>query len=265
MKKKARWRLAAALALIMLVCAGYLVHRAVQTRQSAQDYQNAEKFAGVPRRTSPPTPSAAPEETAPPDPWALALDETDLDALREVNPDVIGWICIPDTDLNYPLMFNGDNSYYLTHSWSGKRNAGGSIFLEKECSPDLSDFNTIIYGHRMTNTTMFGTLRFFADEAFWREHPSVYLVSDQWVYRCDIFAVYETDVRSLTYRLRVTEDADKREFLDYALESAAYETGIVPAPEDQVLTLSTCVDMGQSDYRWVVQAVFTSKMERQQS
>lgn len=261
MKKKQRVVLAVVMLLVLAAMLGVFAHKAMEERAGIEDYEWAAGIAGV-VVSLPPQETPAPEETPPPDPQALALLEVDLDALREVSGDVVGWICIPDTDLSYPLMFSGDNSYYLNHTWSGERNAGGAIFLEEMCAPDLSDFNVIIYGHRMNNTTMFGTLKFYAEQDFWQEHPSVYLVDDGGVSRYDIFSAYEVGVREPTYRLHLTEEEEKREFVDFCVGRSEIETGIVPELDGQVLTLSTCVNLGQSDYRWVVQGSLAARVER---
>lgn len=264
MGKKTRAVLTAVLAAVFLLCAAVTAWHLLQYWKGHSDHQEAERIAGLPsaQPTPSPTPTISPE-TAPPEPAppqpeplpeeAAALEQVDLGALREVNPEVIGWICIPETDLNYPLMFSGDNSYYLNHTWSKERNAGGAIFLEQECAPELSDFNVIIYGHRMGNSTMFGSLAYYEEEEYWRNHPSVYLVTDGWVYRYDVFAAYKTGVRTSTYRLRLVEEEEKREFIDFCMGKAVYPTGITPTPDGQVLTLSTCTGLGASPDRWVVQ------------
>ena len=264
MGKRTRAALTAVLAAVFLLCAAVTAWHLFQSWKSYSDRQEAERVAGLPSAQPTPlpmptlSPETAPPETASPLPEPLpeeaaALEQVDLDALREVNPEVIGWICIPETDLNYPLMFSGDNSYYLNHTWSKERNAGGAIFLEQECDPELSDFNVIIYGHRMGNSTMFGSLAYYEEEEYWRDHPSVYLVTDGWVYRCDVFAAYKTGVRTSTYRLRLTEEEEKQEFIDFCTGRAAYSTGITPTTDGQVLTLSTCTGLGASPDRWVVQ------------
>ena len=96
------------------------------------------------------------------------LAELDLAALQGVNPDVKGWIVIPDTPLSYPLLQGGNNQYYLNHTWQGNRNPMGAIFLDSNAGP--GDFSTLIYGHRMHNETMFGSLAEYRDLEYWRAH-----------------------------------------------------------------------------------------------
>ena len=167
---------------------------------------------------------------------------------------MVGWISIPGTALSYPFLFSGDNQYYLNHTWSGQRSSAGAVFLEQACSPELTGFNTILYGHRMNNDTMFGSLGFYDDLEFWRAHPSVYLTTDAGVYRYDIFAAAQVGVRDITYALYVDDPELRRQVIAFALEHSAISTGVVPTEDDQLLTLSTCTGPGASPHRWVVQA-----------
>lgn len=259
MKKRGQIVLTAILALVLAVSLVFLVRSERENSRLAQAYAEAQAMISAPSPEPTPTPEPEPEPTPEPDPWAKALAGIDLDILRQKNQEVIGWIQIPGTELSYPLMYSGDNAYYLNHTWMGEPNAGGAIFLEEKCAPDLSDFNVIVYGHRMANTTMFGTLRLYREEDFLRAHPRVYLVDDQWVYCYDIFSVHETGLQDQTYRLYLTEEEDKRAYVDYCAGCTDYETGVTPTGEDPVLTMSTCVGLGPSDYRWVVQGVLGEK------
>ena len=174
-------------------------------------------------------------------------------ALREVNPDVLGWIRIPDTKVDYPLLQGEDNDFYLQHTWDKTPNSVGSIFMEHLNSPDLMDYNTIIYGHNMNNGSMFSALQDFALQSHWQTHPYVYIVTDAGVYRYEIFAFSQASVESLTYGLNPALDHTKENFLDLSLENSRIDTGIRPAITDRILTLSTCSGMDYSS-RYVLQA-----------
>jgi sortase B len=192
-------------------------------------------------------------ETIPKDPVMDDLAQIDLAALREVNPDVVGWIIIPDTDINYPLMQGEDDDFYLNHTWKGDKNSVGSIFLEYLCSPDLTGDNTIIYGHNMANGSMFADLRNYAVKDFWKRSPFVYIVTDEGIFRYDIIAAYKADVDSLTYGVEFPTEDSKANFLRYIRQESEFDTGIVPQVQDRILTLSTCYGTA-NEFRWVVQA-----------
>ena len=190
------------------------------------------------------------------------LLETDLSALQQVNEDVLGWICIPDTPLSYPLLQAEDNQTYLTRAWDRTPNSGGSVFLECKSSPDFSDFNTIVYGHRMKNDSIFGSLRYYRDQAYLESHPCVYIVTAGDVRRYEIFSAYEAPVVSSTYRLYIEDAAGKQAALEYFVSSSVLESVLTPTVDDQILTLSTCTGTGTYHSRWVVQAVLTACWER---
>ena len=273
MKPKFRKALAALLAVICAVCLGRTALQLVQYRQGDETYAQAQELAGLP--DLPDLPAAdvtdgsgeasgsagaggdgeAPEEVPVwQDPYAQALKDMDFSALRQQNPDVLGWILIPGTRVSYPVVQGTDNSYYLNHTWRGGKNSVGAIFMECRNSSDLSDFNTIIYGHRMNNRSMFGTLSQYKSRSYWQAHPYVYLTDDSGTHRYEIFAAGEVSVDSDVYRLGLRSDSSRQSFLDSCLALSALNTGVTPHTYDKVLTLSTCTGNGHAT-RWVVQAV----------
>ena len=176
--------------------------------------------------------------------------------------DVLGWITIPDTVISYPLMKAKDNQEYLYQTWDGKYSKFGSIFLECRNSHDLSDFNTLIYGHNMLTDDMFGTLLEYADQSHYESHPSVYVVTDSGVRRYDIFSAYEANVISDTYRLVFEDDARRQSALELYTSSSVLDTGLIPGVTDSILTLSTCTGRGTANLRFVVQAVLAEEVLR---
>lgn len=250
--KKNIYRLSVCLlALILLGSGGYLLWKHLDYQRGAEDYAAAAEIAAVPPLRTPSLPEAPGEDLpAPQD----QLADVDLDSLREINGDVLAWIVIPDTVLSYPVVQCGDNQYYLNRTWQDKRSSVGAIFMDCECSPDFGGFNTIIYGHRMNNESMFGVLHSYENVDFWREHPAVYIVTDGGVQVYDIFAAFEVGVQEIVYRLDVEESGLEQEWIDFSLEHSVIDTEVVPGPEGRMLTLSTCTGRGHAT-RWVVQAV----------
>lgn len=246
------------LVIICLVCLGVLGYRAYDLHVGHGSNEQALDLAKIPELA--PTDPNETDDTAgavdDSDPISRTLAEMDLSALQQVNPDVIGWIYIPNTVVSYPMLIGVDNQEYLRHTWQKEYSTMGSIFLECNSRPDLSDFNTIIYGHRMRDMSMFACLQYYNDKTYWAEHPSVYVVSDLGVYRYDIYASYETSVRSPIYELYVTDPVRKGEIIQFGLNNSVIDTGIVPTAEDQIVTLSTCPSRGTAT-RWIVQGVLT--------
>lgn len=250
--KTVRTVLIAVLAAVFAVSLAGVFRAQMEYRQGAEDYSAAQDVAGLPEST---VPEELPQEPEEEDPVADTLRATDLAALQAVNEDVIGWIQIPDTVISYPLMQGTDNDLYLEHTWDLKFNAVGAIFADYRNSRDLSDFNTVIYGHNMRDDSMFGSLHNFKDPEFLSTHPYVYLADESGCRRYQIFAAYEVSVSSAeSYQIGFADEADRQTFLDRCLALSGGDTDTVPTPEDRILTLSTCTGWGHSS-RWVIQAV----------
>ena len=190
------------------------------------------------------------EET---DTYIQTLAAIDLETLQEKNSDVLGWILIPGTQINFPLLQGEDNEYYLKRTWDGERNIMGSIFLETENNPDFTDFNTIIYGHNMNDGSMFAELKQYTEQGYAEQHPYVYIRSSEEIFRYEVFAAFEADVESATYGLSFNQEKTRVNFLAEAEAQTKIEMAVEPALTDRVLTLSTCTGTGYSS-RWVVQA-----------
>lgn len=247
------------LAAVLLVSGGMVVRRLVEYRLGDQEYEQAQELVQLPDLDTIPQPDESqeePQEEQPVyvDPYADALAAMDFSALREVNSDVLGWILIPGTNLSYPLLQGDDNQYYLNHTWRKSYNSVGAIFMECRNSADLSDFNTIIYGHRMNNRSMFGILHQYSSQSYWKAHPYIYITDDNGSHRYQVFAAYEVSTSGAAYQISFSGDASKQAFLDECLSQSVIDTGVTPHVYDKILTLSTCTGDGHAT-RWVVQAV----------
>lgn len=191
---------------------------------------------------------------------ADAMNELDLKVLQKENKDVVGWIMIPDTEISYPLLQGEDNTYYLEHTWEHTKSRGGSIFLEQMCSKDLTDYNTIIYGHRMKNRSMFGSLAFYNDKEYLEAHPYIYLADNQGCHIYEIYAVYETKTDGPVYQIEPFNDEMKKKFIEWTVQESVVDTGIVPELNERILTLSTCTAGNNQEKRWIVQGVLRSML-----
>ena len=252
MKKRTRRILTGLLLLIAIFAAVRFAQSLLESHRSQEDYQMALEIAGGHTETEPAQEQIS--ETAPPmpdDPVIEELMDMDLEALRDVNEDVVGWIQIPDTTVNYPLLQWTDNDFYLTHTWQQHKNGAGSIFMDYQSAPDFSDFNTIIYGHNMHDGTMFSSLSSYAVSGYWEKHPHFYIRTDAGVARYDIFAIQSAGTDSIIYGLGIDTQQRKQQFLRFATDYSLFDTGIIPTTDDSIVTLSTCTGIGHA-YRWVV-------------
>ena len=276
MKRKTRWICNIVLTGVLLIGLVYFGVSQWTYHESQRDYADALLATANTEETQPATesiPEEEPtEEVAQPlpeedgqeeraaqsrevlqNPVIKELLQIDLDALREVNEDVIGWIHIPDTEISYPLLHWTDNDFYLNHTWKQTKNSGGSIFMECENDSDFSDFNTIIYGHNLLNDTMFGGLSKYKSVEYAKEHPTIYIVTDAGIFCYDVFAAHRVGIDTIMYATDLTTERRKEEFLRFAKDYSRIDMDKEPTVDDQILTLSTC--SGGHDARWVVQGM----------
>ena len=260
------------LAAMFAVSVSMMVVQQMQYRKTIADTEDAARLAGLQTGAESQRPETVPpvEETVPPteEPLqplpeeALDLAGVDLEALREVNTDVVGWIAIPDTVVSYPLVYGTDNEYYLHHNWKKESIDSGSVFLSSDASRDMTDFHTIIYAHYMRNGTMFGSIKYYSGEDYWREHPSIYIVLDDAIYRYDIFSAHEAAADGIVYWLNIEEKSLEEKFLQYCIDQSVLDTGLSPGAGDRILTLSTCTSDSNQAYRWVIHGVLAQKYSR---
>lgn len=255
-----RKRLRLLLLAIFLVSTTLLALQLRDKALGSQSYDNALSIAasGTKKETAPSEAEEAPiarwvPEPVTDDPHLEELALLDIAALRAVNPEVIGWIRIPDSHIDYPLLQGRDNDYYLKHTWDGQENAVGSIFLEYRNTPELTDYNTIVYGHNMNDGSMFADLRRYSTEWYWQRHPYVYIATEAGVFRYEVFSSYESSTEGTAYGLSFHQAETKATFLSTAIQKSAADLGIRPEITDRILTLSTCSGVSYAN-RWVVHA-----------
>lgn len=183
----------------------------------------------------------------------ISLD-VDWETLSAQSRDVVGWLYIPDSNMNYPLMHR-DNLYYLDHDYQGKYNVGGSLFLDARL--DINVQNVIVYGHHMKSDTMFHRLTNYAKQDYADGHKYIYVATPEETRLYKVFSVVYTRGGSDTYTWEFGADGDMM-FEDYANRAIANslvetETREI-VEEDRILSLSTCSGRSSTE-RLVVHAV----------
>lgn len=187
------------------------------------------------------------QATSPSENGAVAIEPPDISAwpqvdftqLSEINPDIVGWIYIEGTNINYPVVQGSDNDYYLKHLFDGSYNSSGCIFLDYRCSADLSDQHSIFYGHHMSNKTMFGGLMAYKEQAFYDEHSVALLVTPTAYYKIQFFSGYVSDNWSSSWNLDL-DDTNRAAWLKEIMEKSCFNANYVPTTDDSIITLSTC-------------------------
>lgn len=191
--------------------------------------------------------SATPEQAqATPSPLPEAQILPRYRELYEQNSDMVGWLCIDGTDINYPVMQTpGDNEYYLRRGFDKLYATSGTLFLDERCSlgPDPTA-NWLIYGHNMSDDTMLGELDRYADPEFYAQHPTFTFDTLTTPGTWQVVAVIRTTLGADEWPYYTFFDADSRadwqQRVDAILALSLYDTGVKPEYGDQLLTLSTC-------------------------
>ena len=168
--------------------------------------------------------------------------------LHKINPDLVGWISIPNTILNYPVMYNAeDPEYYLYRNFEKESEKSGLPFLDERCDINLPSTNLIIYGHSMKNGTMFGSLLKYKNESYYKEHPIILFDTLYEQGRYEIVSVlvtriYKEDENAFKYYEFINADTKEEfdEFISEVKRLSEYDTGVTAEYGDQLITLSTC-------------------------
>lgn len=181
--------------------------------------------------------------------------------LLELNEDVVGWITIDGTRIDYPIVQAEDNFHYLTRNFYHEESRAGSIYLDYRNDISLeNEKNIILYGHRMRDGSMFENLTKYLDRDFFEAHPTIQFDTLYESYEAEIFAVYHT-LTSFNY-IQTAFD-DKEEFgqlLDEIYNATLYTRDVDVTEDDMILTLSTCdYKLDPEEGRLVVQAKLKKK------
>ena len=194
--------------------------------------------------------------------------DVDFDSLKSINKDVIGWIVYEPIELSYPVVKDKGDDFYEHYSFDLEKNLAGAIFLDYICKPDLSGFNSIIYGHNMRNGTMFGSLKkLLQDQSLIEQDPYFYIFTEDEAYMYRIVCTYLTNQNSKTYELNFDyELSDMQDYVDYMKEVGQYKDEAFfnePVTEDlRMVTLSTCHGL-HSKERTVIHGVLVAQQKRQ--
>lgn len=190
----------------------------------------------------------------------LADNPIDFAAYKQRNPDVIGWINIPGTKVDYPILQSGEDlpeSYYLHHNIDRDYEYSGSIYIQRYNLADFSDPNTIIYGHNMKNGSMFASLHKFRNKTFFEENKYIYIYLPGHILTYEIFSAYRYDNRHLLYYFDFNDNETYAEYLEMAknptdsIRNTRKDTTVTT--DDRIITLSTCIT--NDNYRYLVQGV----------
>lgn len=187
----------------------------------------------------------------------LADLTVDWDALRAVNPDIVAWVYIPDSPINYPVVQGDDNEEYLHKAFDGSTGwlaSAGTIFLDSTNSPDFSDQNSALYGHHMNDGSMFASLSDWQNNDEYNAHRDIYVLTPQGNYRLKTFALVKTTGDDALVQTTFSSDESYQSYIQDKLDrSVTTQQGEVLSAADirQSMLFSTC-EYSQADGRAVL-------------
>lgn len=254
-KRKGRPALAAAMVIcigVMIFCAIQIFNILAEDQKGNSEYKELSQY-GVSEEWAN-SYKAEKAETAGEPADELTAPDIDWDALKEKNPDVIGWITVPGTVINYPIVKGDDNDKYLHYTFENVKNANGSIFLDYRCSGELSDSLNVIYGHNMKRGAMFHDLEKFKEEKFFDEHREILIFTPEQAVRLKVVAAFAEDPKKVTFHFGQMEETEFTQYYeDYVTDQCDFALDM-PEGTRQLYTFMTCsYEFGNA--RTFVQAV----------
>jgi len=210
-------------------------------REGARTYYALAQFV-----TPPPQPPSSAQARP-----AERLPEVDFAALRAINRDIVAWLILEGTPINYPVVQGADNVFYLDHKFDGTHSGVGTLFVDSLNTPGFADQNTIIYGHNMRDGNMFATLLDYQCQEFFQAHPEMLLLTPQGNYLLRLLAGYTVDVMAGSWRISFDDGADFESWVSQARRRSDFTSDVEINPTDRLVTLSTC-SYAFEDARYVV-------------
>lgn len=187
----------------------------------------------------------------------MVLDETELNLfkryakvdvnsvsiknLRKDNVRIVSWLTVDGTNINYPIVKGDDNSFYLNHDINGNIKLSGWTFMDYRNKADLSDNNTIFYGHNLSNKTSFGSLsNLYKKEWFENSNHYIIIIDETGKHLYEIFSVYTIDPEVYYLQNIFTNKDDFYVFIETLRSRSIYDFNVKLKKTDKIITLSTC-------------------------
>lgn len=198
-----------------------------------------------------------PEETPaePSDNLESPIKNKELESLLKINSDTVGWLTVPNTNIDYPVVKTTDNDYYLDHNYEKKYDYNGWVFMHYYNSTHNLDKNTIIFAHnRFYSGIMFGTLNEVTKDT-WYNNAKENLITFNTLYdnmQFEVFSIYKTNITADYLKTTFDSDLEWNNFIKMIRERSMFQNNVNVGTNDKIITLSTCLD---NDTRLVVHAV----------
>lgn len=254
------WALVVALSLVIVVCIGLIASKLIGDAQDKNEYddlasimESAKEAAKNTEPTDPPAtdPAQPTDPNAPIDPTQPTTPTEpsmlyEYQLLYEINNDLVGWISIDGTTINYPVVQSPyEANFYLRKNFYKEKATCGTIYVREACDVNKPSDNVTLYGHNMRNGTMFADLHKYEKPSFWASNRFIQFNTLTEYHQYEIFAVFITSATmGEGFRYHIFDDATNAaefdEFVAGCKSISLYDTGITPQYGEKLLTLSTC-------------------------
>lgn len=244
--------------LVLLVAGASMLLSDYQKRDKA-DRQNESLKELATEKSSEETKSTQDKETIAESSGAY-VSPIQFDALKTINPDIVGWLKIDGTSIDYPIVQTDDNETYLDMDFEGKKNASGAIFLDYESEPDFSGKHNILYGHHMKNGSMFKDIIKYKEELFFKEHQDITIYTPEREFHLRPFTVLYTDADGERRRTKFDTEEDFDGYVDKMTKKGLF----YQKPDKSIGTLWSFVTCSYelADARTILYAYEVSQVEK---
>lgn len=178
----------------------------------------------------------------------------DFKKLKSENSDVVAYIKVNNTNIEYPIVKTSDNNFYLNHSFDKSKNSRGWIFADYKNKFDNTDKNIVIYGHNMRDESMFGSLKNILNEEWYNntENMNITFLTENGNYIYKVFSIYKIESEDYYIKTNFKNDEDYEKFLNTIKNRSIKNFDIKLNVNDKIITLSTCAN--NNKYRIVLHA-----------
>ncbi len=164
----------------------------------------------------------------------------DFDALKQQNPDCVGWIILPESRINYPIVKSKNNEEYVSTTFDGQSSRSGAIFMDQSCEADFSSQNTVIYGHNMKDGSMFRALNEMTDESYFEKHHTFLIFTGEKFETFEVISCYQaTTGLADCWQTDFESEEAYGQWLDTIEGRSLYQAAAADKQKSTV-TLSTC-------------------------
>ncbi len=164
-----------------------------------------------------------------------------FEELQSINPDIIAWIYVGGTNINYPILQSKSNTYYLKHNYKKEYSGAGSIYMDANADKDFNSQNTFIYGHYTGNKTMFGEIGNFMRQDFFDTHKEIFIYTPTNTYIVDLFSVYVDEANSNSYQMNYASAEELEDYIKMIQSKSKIKSNIEDISiEDRIITFYSC-------------------------